>query len=335
MTSDFKTRRYLLAFFAPVFLFSFFLFSLSWYFKFPLDDMVRAGYWVQRDFIEHSVQPVVYRRENGKNLVAPAILVLGDSFSDENNWQSFLPADKQFKTLTFHYKNVGCATNWMRWNLQQESPSVRTVVVQVVERDFVWRFRQSACRDDMPIPVEISSDVITRRHPVFKLIKDPEYLLRLTENFWDVEQFHDRIVVGDAVNVPMNTGKLFSNNKSDRLLYFRIDERKREWEKAVIARCIANLKSLQEMAAQRGWKFLLIIVPDKSTVYKQFVRDAEDRINYPDVFSEIDAAGINQVKLLPYFEQQASQVVDLYRPGDTHLSFSGYQLMAKKIQEKL
>ncbi|MFZ6768228.1 alginate O-acetyltransferase AlgX-related protein [Undibacterium sp. Di26W] len=335
MISDLKTRRYLLAFLAPVFLFSFLLFSLSLYFKFPIDDMVRAGLWVQRDFIEHSAQPVVYRRESGKDLAAPAILVLGDSFSDENNWQSFLPADKQFKALTFHYKNVGCATNWMRWNLQQESPSVHTVIVQVIERDFVWRFRQSACRDDVPIPVEISSGIIVRRHPVFKLIKDPEYLLRLTKNSWSTEQLRDRIVVGDAVNVSMSTGKLFSNNKSDRLLYFRTDERKKEWDKAMITRCIANLKALQEMAAQRGWKFLLIIVPDKSTVYKQFVRNAEDRINYPDVSSEIDAAGINQVKLLPYFEQQASQVVDLYRPGDTHLSFRGYQLMAKKIQEKL
>lgn len=335
MTSDLKTKPYLVAFLAPIGLFLFLLLSLSWYFGFPFDDMARAGFWAQRDFIEHAIQPIVYRRENGKNVAAPAILVLGDSFSDENSWQSFLPPDKQFKTLTFHYKNVACAANWLRWNVKQEASSVHTVIVQVIERDFVGRFRQDDCLEDIPTPVEISSDVIARRHPFFKLIKDPGYLLRVAKNSWGGDQKDDRIVVGDAVNVPLKTAKLFSNNKSDRLLYFRVDEIKREWDSAIIRQCVANVKSLQAMALQRGWKFLFVVVPDKSTVYKPFILNAEDRINYLDVLSEIDKAGINQVRLSPYLEQQASQVVDLYRPGDTHLSFRGYQLLAKKIQEKL
>jgi lysophospholipase L1-like esterase len=142
------------------------------------------------------------------------------------------------------------------------------------------------------------------------------------------------MVSGEVINVPLSTGKLFSNRKADRLLYFAEDELKTSWSEKEQAAAVGNLKRIQEDLAKKGLRLVVLVVPDKSSAYRPYLANEAGKVGYPDVSEQLKTAGVNNVNLLSYFQHAAGATVDLYLPNDTHLSTQGYKLMASKVADE-
>jgi hypothetical protein len=332
MKSDRISISYLVWFIFPVLTFFVIAVPLSIFFEPISGDLTRIGHWSERDFGWNKPQPAVSVHANGTSISNPQVLVLGDSFSHPNIWQSYLAESRHLEILSFQYQDVGCVDNWLKWVAGNHYSNVNTVIIQVVERSFVPLFRHlNTCTSRVPKSFEIAEKNIIPTHPQKALMLDAGYLIPTAANTLRTAWSDGRIVSGDVSNVPLATGKLFSNRKSNRLLYYTEDESKLGWSKKDITAAVVNLKRIQDDLAKKGLHLVVVVVPDKSSAYRQYMVNEASRDGYPDVFEQLKDAGVNNVNLLSFFQHAMRETVDLYLPNETHLSTQGYKLMASKV----
>ncbi len=335
MKLDRISFKYLMWFAFPVFTFYLIAIPLSIFFAPVSGDLTRIGDWSERDFGWQKTQPTVVVHVNGVPNTDPQVLVLGDSFSHPNIWQSALAQSRNLQILSFQYQDVGCVDNWLHWVGEKHYPNVHTVVIETVERGFVTLFKDlNTCANRMPKPTQIAGTVLTPTRPHKGLTLDAAYLASTGFNTLRAASGDGRIVSRNVINVQLSTDKLFSNRKADRLLYYSEDELKKDWLKKDLATAVGKLKSIQTDLEKKGLRLVVIVVPDKSSAYRHYLADEASRDGYPDVFGQLKAAGVNNVDLLNVFQQAVGKTIDLYLPNDTHLSTQGYKLMASKVADE-
>lgn len=330
-------RRYLVIFFTPVLLIVILMAFMSIISGPVSGDLTRIGRWAERDFGWNAPQPVIKTNYNGKSVINPDIVVLGDSFSRRNLWQSVLSAKQNKSTLSFHYLQVNCPSNWIQYSLN-ESPSAKVVIIETLERAFLDVFRDlHACRKKPPIPFEsLPMETSATRAdwpPMFSI----SYALRTTINTLKMNSNIGIPVRGSqVVNAPIkNNCANFSSRRNDRLLYLADNEDKLRWDRDELNRAISNVAKVQKMFAEHGKKFILIVIPDKLSVYQDcLLNDShlEERKRV-DVTNLLINSGVNTPDLLRPFKENIRKIVDLYLPDDGHLSESGYILLANELEK--
>lgn len=336
MNSNRISISYLAWFIFPVLTFFVIAIPLSMFFEPISGDLTRIGYWSERDFGWNKPQLAISVRANGASISNPQVLVLGDSFSHPNIWQSYLAESGHLEILSFQYQDVGCVDNWRKWITEKRYPMMRTVIIQTTERNFVPLFRNlNKCTSRVPKPFEIAVKKINTARSHTGLTLDAGYLLPTFANMLWTAWSDGRIVSGEVINVPLTTGKLFSNNKSNRLLYYAEDESKLGWAKKDIIAAVVHLKIIQDDLAKKGLRLVVVVVPDKSSVYRQYMVNEASRDGFPDIFAQLKDAGVNSLNLLSLFQQEVGETVDFYLPNDTHLSTQGYKFMASQIADYL
>jgi hypothetical protein len=336
MIIDRTSLTYLKWFFSTVISFFVIAVLLSVILQPPDGALTRIGYWSERDFGWSKQQPTVTVRANGKLLSNPQVLVLGDSFSVKNIWQSYLAESRNLEILSFHFRDVGCVDNWLRWAVEKHHPEVHTVIIEVVEQSFVPLFRNldSCSQSLVPKSLEITGYNLEQKLLNSGLTLDVSYLLPTAVNTLQMGLTNGRISSGEVVNVQLSNSGLFSNRKSNRLLYIASDDTKMTWSKNEVADMVQKLKYIQNELAKNGLRFILIVVPDKSSVYRNYMSIEVKKYEYPDVFKKLSSAGVNNVNLLDFFQEAVGDTVDLYLPNDNHLGMQGYKLMASKIADE-
>jgi hypothetical protein len=308
---------------------------LFWLFALSMDpvvgDLTRTGRWRENDFGTNAPQPVIRVLENGRAVAAPDMAVLGDSFSRFNLWQSALAPMLNQKILSFDYGDAGCIGNWIRWAIA--TPSVKTVVIQVVERNFVHEFHALPnCKASTPKPFESTAGATAPARPSWPPTLDAKYLFLTAFNTLRMQLSPGATLRhGDVINSPLTPGcARFSNRRADRLLHFALDERKRAWRAQDLERAIKNVRQLQDEITRAGKRFVFVLAPDKSTAYRACLpQDAAAEV--PNVARQLIAAGIHAPDLLARLQDNINRVNDLYHPNNTHWSEAGYVFAAGVI----
>ncbi|MDI1270357.1 MAG: hypothetical protein PSV40_14825 [Polaromonas sp.] len=307
--------------------------GLSLFFKPLSGDLTRIGKWPERDFGPTLLQSSPVIQANGPLLTHQQILVLGDSFSHPNIWQSYLFESSKLETLSFEFKDVGCIDNWLNWVVAQTASDVRTIIIEVAERSFVPVFRSDRrCASSTPL-ASAAPDKTRSTSLIPGVTLDAFYLVQTAGNALRIRWQAGSINSGEAINVPLSNANLFSNIQANRLLYYAEDDSKKTWTQQDIAAAVENLKNIQNRLGKL--RLVIVVVPDKSTVYRSYMLRAAATAEYPDIFSSIAAAGVDSVDLRNLFQKNVANTIDLYLPNDTHLSPSGYRIMASAIAERL
>ena len=335
MKSDRTSFIYLKWFTVPLFIFFAIAVPLTRYFEPISGDLTRVGHWPERDYGWNKPQPVVSIHANGTGIFNPQVLVLGDSFSHPNIWQSYLSELRHLEILTFQYQDVACVDNWLHWVAEKHYPNVHTVVIETAERGFVPLFKNlHICASRTPMSYELAEKNFVPARTQKGLLLDAGYLIPAAINTlrsaWNV----GRVDSSDVINVLLSTDKLFSNRRSNRLLYYAEDDLKIAWSEKDRVAAVGNLKYFQDNLAKIGLHLVVIVVPDKSSAYRPYFANEASKVGYPDIFEQLTSADVNNVNLLGYFQHAAGETVDLYLPNDTHLSTQGYKLMASKVADE-
>lgn len=306
------------------------VFALGLYIGPLQGDLTRLGDLAERDFGPTLAQPDVAILPND-GAVPPDVLVIGDSFSAGNVWESVAARGTGFNFLTFKWEYGSCFATWIA-SLKRSYPKARYLLVETIEREFLPRFEtlHDNCAVKDPILVKVEHPESSRR----KLsMPDPSYALMATLNHF--RAFDETTASGDTFIAPLSRSDLFSSQRPDQLLYYRDDSFKRAWSAERLAKAIDNLKRIQDMAASAGLAFIVAVVPDKSTAYAPFVKDHATLSPALDIWNAIDARGVTQAnwrdKLLPAVT--AGQ--DLYLPNNTHVGNRGYAMMGDVVAERL
>lgn len=314
-----------------------FVFAIGAFIQPVQGDLTRLGRLAERDFGWNASQPVITTRPN--RIVAPRVIVIGDSFSRMIFWQSVSMDHGSPEMLTFHWDDRGYPPNCLRQlvlSVKAAYPSAQVLILQTVERNFVLRFgaEQSACASHKLEPVEvfpISTPVHRDTGLVFDM-PDTLYALRALQNTF--RRFDDRRAVGDTFVVPLTRPDLFSNRRSNRLVYLKDDEMKTLWTRTAVAGTVGRLRSLQHEAARQGLALMVAAVPDKSTVYRKFIARGVSPPP-PDIWHEMEAQGVESVDLESTLVGALGSTRDVYLPNDTHLGPAGFMLVGTAIADQL
>ena len=194
------------------------------------------------------------------------------------------------------------------------------------------------CKPANPSPFEMSPHMSA----VLRATWPPE--LHIAQTFYiaintlEMNFMKNETLRGKAINAPLRSHcAKFSNLRADRLLYYPVDEEKLHWKSEDQARAISHILSIQKRFEQRGKNFVLIVVPDKLSVYQDCLLNDADvesrkRVN---ILKSLIESGASTPDLLGDFKENANEIVDLYFPNNTHLSTRGYVLMAEKLDRFL
>lgn len=267
------------------------------------------------------------------------VLVLGDSFSVGNLWQTRFEEKTGLEVATWRIREEGCVAGWLEQALAGGlSAKAKTIVIETVERVFVQRMvsPNQPCASQIFKPEHIDREVALGEAvlaPLFPI--DVRYVVRTAINSRKPEYSFGRFELRKAVVVDLDRADLFSSRLSSRLLYLRHDELPAErWSEEMVKAALMRFKGLQDQAKANGMRLLLVTVPDKSTVYSPWVSEGQWP-QQPDgnLFKLIEQSLGAPQNLLPDFQLAAEQIIDFYRPDDTHLSLNGFRFLGERIAQ--
>jgi len=312
-------------------------YALSYYFEPIESDLTRIGAYSERNYGWNQIQPAVHIEPNGKELTEPDLVVLGDSFSIGNVWQSVLSQRTHLKTQSHLHAENNCTSAWVKQVVDQTS--VKVVVIETVERVFLDRFTKSLdCESVSAIPFDVhptESGTTRALGPVDFHIK---HSLKTLLNELRVEFKPSQAIEDNVINVPIDPRcAAFSNRRSDRMLYLSDDDEKLNWSSQSVLAAVENVQKLKALVVAKGKQFIFIVVPDKSSVYRHCMRDqrAAQRMTAVDVAKLLRTASVLAPDLTGAFRAIASSQVDLYAPNNTHFSTLGYINLAGLIEDAL
>jgi hypothetical protein len=313
-------------------------FCLGIYIQPVFGDLTRLGYFSERDFGWTSPQSPISDDVDSHAARTP-VIVIGDSFSARGAWQSVVAVDSELSLHTFTWWDIRdsfvCVAERIS-SLKRRYPETRFVILETIERSFRMRFdaRETDCSH--PLNLDIRAPTLPAFRPIGLMnpLPDPVYaLVAMINTPYDLDRPK---FSGRSVLMPLSRGGLFSNRRSELLLFLEEDiSIKSKWSLDAIRDAAANAKALQEWAERDGMTVMVLIVPDKSTVYSKYFETSLPEFNPPDVWRELENQGVNEVNLKEIFTAALPDTVDLYLPNDTHVGNGGYVLMGKAVSSFL
>jgi hypothetical protein len=292
-------------------------------------DLARVGGFAERDYEPGVPQASARIAPNTVDLADADVVVLGDSFSNKLLWQGELEALTGQRTLTFQYGQVGCISNWLRWLHGMKLKPGAQVIIESSERSFVARFNKMAeCPRITPVPVHRHLETGEKSWFDTGLSLDIVYQGRVLLNSLRLDK-QDVYRAGETVNVALRRDDRFTDRRPDRLLYHVDDEGKNDWTPSQLANALAGLSAEKAAFAASGQRFSMLVMPDKSSVYRDDI--VAPRIRPSSATRDLQAAGLFGMDTMTCFRTLATSMPDFYLPDDTHIGPNAFRLLAAAL----
>lgn len=311
------------------------------YYGAPIGGLTRIGFWPERDYVQRLEQSPIVLQENSKKIMNTDVLVIGDSFAFGNVWQSVAMQKSGLSFQTYGYPSgKDCFVDWVKKRTQMPvaQATQKIVIIETVERAFLWRMKElSRCDDHTDYPLVAVSTGTKWGVGTTSAISDIDLMrqVQTIKNQAQLSMWPDRKLGGAARNVGLTSTKLFSNERSDRLLYLDHDENRLGWTQADINQAVQNVKTVQLDLASRGYRLIVLVVPDKVHVYEDALTEPWPQHVGSNVAKNLRTAGIEAPDLLGALKQATRTQQDVYLPNDTHTSEAGYRVIGEVVARSL
>jgi hypothetical protein len=305
-------------------------------------DLTRLARLSSHDFGRRASPDAPALQLRQADLERPKVVVLGDSFSRWNQWQShWMGLRGHNDVISFHWDRIGssaCLSTWAQ-AMPARYPEARQLIVEVIERSF-GSFVLSLDKPCEMLPRSTQPNdtrdetLPDRRDESFWPPPDPKYVVMA----WAAEHrsFDNQSRLAQQVLVtPLNRADLFTSRRSDRLLTLHDDQAKAHWRADMFGDGLSRLAALGDSLARKDITLIMVVVPDKSTAYAPYLLHADDHAKAGiDAWQLLRAAGIRQVPLREAVRNALPATRDLYLPDDTHFSLEGYRQMAIAVHDE-
>jgi hypothetical protein len=256
------------------------------------------------------------------NFNTAEILVIGDSFSINLQWQKELKKHKStsIATITWEDARNGCITD-------KKSPYFfkgSTIIFQSVERNFKRNLLSQ-------LPCMNPSLAIKPKNLAYKPHDKTKRIFDLNGQFWvgilsivnanlikNIDSYHKIYnQYSSAKIIPIDDGcNYFSNLLCKYALIYKPDLSTENFS----VNLIEKMKNVNESLVKKH--LIWVVVPNKHSVYVNPKNQEFGELIYknklgPDLFTD--------------FIKNKIVVIDLYQPNDTHLSGDGFSLLGKRI----
>lgn len=335
------------------------LVSTGLYLEPVIGDSTRLGGYAENDYGWNQPQ-VMFEKTPAQTRQTyeqyADVVVVGDSFSfaglygvTNYPWQTYLAANAGFSVTTVnHYTKTQPYTyektlfsSIVNSDFFQKNPP-RVLILEVIERQLdILPDVGGNCRAEHTVdkidgfingPLAVPSKVVFRDKQKLPLKEQVSYAYKYLDRLWQ----RDRDRSPSVYALELSNAKLFSNQRSDRLLVYQGDVWKKNWDEKQVASIRCRLLNMQELVQKNGKTlFVAMLVPDKLSAYSQYLKDR----GYADlgVIERLAADGSLHVPRLDLAMKAAIDggMVDVYLPDDTHWSYRGHEIAAKAMRDYL
>jgi hypothetical protein len=272
------------------------------------------------------------------------VVVVGDSFSNPNIWQSRLHAKTGFNVASMNCNNVQVNPKCFLKDIKNRYPKVKVLVLQTVERFSVNRMislaesKQEQCLSTAQFAngiVRTEPGVTSRDRRIFGPITDIIYLFRTFLNEFRLNSKDSFITNGVYVS-NLERKDLFTSKRSDKLLYVRDDVKLKEgWSEKTVSRAFQAFSHFSKSTRDHSIHPVLFVIPDKLSAYSPYlIKNKSTTIPRPIFWQRLIENG-NHINPLSKLSGYVHREKDIYEPNDSHLSPRGYQLIADALADYL
>lgn len=348
-------RRFVLWLFTLVVLPVAGLFSIGVFLQPLSGDLTRIGFYSEREFGWHSTQ-VIFPNTQLDFSVLPddsskyyEILVLGDSFSrvrPEFQWQNYLKANTRESIGTMDINNILLSQILASPGFRNHPPKL--LIMESVERELPLHLKQNnkTCKNialDARTAVTTTAITqaiswnweshlsgITRRLNREKKLSEinPGFVLEYLKHNLFAKVAHPQVYRLDTDRpVPFS-----SRNQSSLLIYDADVKKIKSWSDMGLDEMDCRIEAMRRQVEANGYtRFVLMVPPDKLTVYADFLSDQKFRhASLLSVLSDLHP------ELMPRFDKALITAVhsgeqDVYFPDDTHWASNGQRIAAETL----
>lgn len=297
-------------------------------------DLTRIGKWSESLFRSQSAQPTIPKQLLISNSINEAdILVIGDSFSENLQWQSVYQ-EQGIKVTTLLWSDIHYICENFTHQIEKAGFRGKKIIIESVERVAVRQIDKSIRCIHAP---EIKGNAYTKE-PLDSNFKATDTInlngqfiagIQTILNSWAIkhipsyERFHNHNSKSTNIYAIHDGCAFFSNELCNYGLFFYEDYQQPPLGKTTID----QIKLLNQRIDPTGYRYEITwaVVPNKSSIYHRPL---------PEEFWKLlekDRLGPN---LYTYLKHQKYKIVDLYQPSDTHFSNAGYLLLGRHLLSK-
>lgn len=331
-------RVMFLAAFLPLLLVMAIAYPASLYFGPPVGGISRRGAWPERDYVQQEEPQGVPVLANDASIRNPDVVLIGDSFSMGNVWQSVVSVQTGLRFKTYNYlNNNNCFLPWieriasgLEGTAQNGS---RLVLIESIEHQFMQRIQTpercaaGSLFQVRPVAAGVWNWQRSSVHTQIDIARQFQTLMHIGQVYVQPDQ-----VAGEWVrSAPLKRADLFSNKTSNRLLYADVDEYRLQWTQADIDAAAQVLLGVQTRLEQAGFSFAMLIVPDKLHAYENELLTPLRAHVATDLARSLRQAGVHAPDVLTHLKASIYQSKDLYMPNDDHLGPSGQRALAQAL----
>lgn len=293
-------------------------------------DLTRVGKWMEFDFAANSPQPLIDEKLLASSPLHQAdILVIGDSFSENLQWQSTFTQDNK-KVATILWSQIDQICEDFPERLRDSGFRGKQIIIESIERIAARQFDKSVkckigknftnqtTRSAKPIPAAITSKNKFNINGQF--IAGLETIIhslaiRASSHYSKIHNFKSK---GVHIYPITNGCNYFSNRLCQFGLFFHEDYSQPELDQKTITD-IQTLKNRLK-AYQTTW----VVIPNKSSIYQ--------RPTSNDFWESLYKSNLGP-NLYQSIQNEKVITKDIYSPNDTHFSTNGYLLLGSEVKK--
>jgi len=265
-------------------------------------------------------------------------MIIGDSFSDQGNlgYYNFL-AEKGLSVLLIDRHISG--KNPIQILIKMinsdyfNNIQVNHIVLQSVERDFIWRCQAADFGQSTTI------DSIKKQNKNYKNISSENKLdyfsyATVKAPLSNIQYlFYNKPIFSQTYKIESNTDQLFSNTPNDLLFYQEdIQTLNEKNDPLKISTCNFTLNKINDLLFKRNIQLIVLVSPDKYDLYYSYIKD-KSNFEEPLFFTFFEKLTKRYLSVPSYsiLSKELLRHKDVYYYDDTHWAPKGASIIANEI----
>lgn len=291
-------------------------------------DLTRISRFTERDFGWRDPQPVIAPLPDSPDA---RVLVIGDSFSDKRLWQALVHRATGTRFSFVHFDQV--KRSGLPQLIAARNPDF--VIFERVERMLPHTFPEPfPCvmppgntprpAQEAPAPLSLLTGLEIRHRPT--LPGSPRQGAQALHHLRMLTQRKSQVIAA-----PLTVTGLFSHARAGEVLLLVDDQQ--------ISRKVPPVTQADIACHLADWvratprPSLVVLIPDKTTVYQAYLQDFAARQKRPSLIEGLDslpgAEVFNATHALR--ERVRNGGRDIYQPDDTHFGPEGHAILAARV----